>query len=163
MDTQVFRSVSAAELPSVWALWRACVRDGRCLWNDDYPNRDFLQTDWENGWLRALFQGGLLVGSVSLMPTDDLEKLGFPFQQTERVTVITRLCVHPALQGCGNGRALLEHAHRYIADGGFAAAHLLCDVRNTRALTLYHRAGYHDVCKAALYGERFTVMEKVFP
>jgi len=161
MEAVIFRPVTAEELPAVWALWHACADVGNCPWNDDYPTRDILQLDWKNGWLYALFQSDTLVGSASLMQTDDLEKLGFPFQETESIAVLTRLCVTPTLQKRGNGRKLVEQVHLHAISNGIRAIHLLCDVRNENALALYRRAGYRDVCNADLYGDHFTVMEKL--
>jgi hypothetical protein len=39
--------------------------------------------------------------------------------------------------------------------------HLLCDVRNVPGLALFTRAGYREVREASLYGDRFSVREKL--
>ncbi len=162
MATAEFRLATVADENEVWALWRACAADDRCLWNDDYPTPDFLHSDLNHGWLYVMLSEGRLQGAVTLMPTDDLEDLGLPFAETEKVAVMTRLCVWPALQGQGYGRRLLALTERHAAAGGAKAMHMLCDVRNAPALALYRRAGYRQVSDARLYGDHFFVLERVF-
>jgi len=160
METTVFRQATDADESAIWALWRACAMSSQCLWNDDYPTRAILRFDLENQWLYVLCAGQHMIGSVTLMPTDDLENLGLPFEETEKVAVITRMCVDPALQRRGYGSRLLRHAEQLALERGAKALHFLCDVRNVPALVLYRKTGSRQVCEAQLYGDHFFVMEK---
>jgi ribosomal protein S18 acetylase RimI-like enzyme len=161
MDPQAPTLASPADFAAVWALWRACAADARSLWNDEYPTEAFLRDDIENARLYAFRRDGELVGTATLMETDDLEEQGFPFCQKERTAVLTRLCVRPSLQGRGLGGALLRQMENPALRKGACAIHLLCDVRNVPALSMYRREGYREVCRAALYGEHFSVQEKL--
>ena len=161
MEKPPFYPASDADLEDVWALWRACAADPRSCWNEAYPTETILKTDLLNGWLYVFREGGRLIGSSTLMETDDLEKCGFPFLETAAIAVLTRLCVQPALQGQGNGSRLLAHTEAQAAQKGALAIHLLCDVRNAAALALYARGGYRRVCEAHLYGDHFFVHEKL--
>lgn len=57
----------------------------------------------------------------------------------ERLWVLSMLAVDPATQSAGAGRALLERALRYGADGD---AGLICSSNDPRALRLYALAGF---------------------
>ncbi len=162
MTVKKLRPAEAGDSAAVWALWRACAARDECLWNDDYPTEAFLKHDMENGFLYVLDGESGLVGTVTLMPTDDLEKQGYPFRERERVAVLTRIGVQPALWRKGEGSALLALAETEAARRGAEAMHLLCDVRNVPGLALFARAGYRKICEASLYGDRFFVLEKVF-
>jgi len=163
MKAYRLEQATAADYDAVWALWRACAADSRSLWNEEYPTESILRFDMDHGYLYVMYGESGLVGAASLLPTDDLEEQGYAFAETEHIAVLTRLCVQPALQGQGNGSALLSLVEELAAQKGAKALHFLCDVRNGPALALYARAGYRRVCTASLYGETFSVQEKRLP
>ena len=163
MKKQTFLPAAKSDAEDVWALWRACAADPRSCWNEAYPTEAILHTDLLNGWLYILREDDRLIGSCTLMETDDLEKCGFPFSETEAIAVLTRLCVQPSLQGRGYGSQILTCTEAQALRKGAKAVHLLCDVRNTAALALYARGGYRRVCQAHLYGDHFFVHEKLLP
>ena len=163
MKKQTFLSAAETDQADVWALWRACAADPRSCWNEAYPTEAILKTDLLNGWLYVFREDDHLIGSSTLMETDDLERCGFPFAETEAISVLTRLCVQPALQKQGYGSLLLTHTEDQAVRKGARAIHLLCDVRNAAALALYARGGYRRVCEAHLYGDHFFVHEKLLP
>lgn len=161
MDAQRLTLATPADRAMIWAVWHACAQDTRTCWDETYPTPAVLQNDLENKRLFAFWQDGQILGSVTLQPPDDLEKQGYPFAVSDRATMLTRLCVDPPLMGRGLGFSLLGLAQQQAVLGGASAIHLLCDVRNLRGLALFDRAGYAEVCHATLYGDRFSVREKV--
>ena len=163
MKKQTFLPAAETDKADVWALWCACAADPRSCWNEAYPTEAILKTDLLNGWLYVFREDDRLIGSSTLMETDDLERCGFPFAETEAISVLTRLCVQPALQKQGYGSLLLTHTEDQAVRKGARAIHLLCDVRNAAALALYARGGYRRVCEAHLYGDHFFVHEKLLP
>ena len=145
----------------VLSLYRACAdRTGTC-WTNDYPNEEFLDVDIQNQWLYIAEQDGEIVGAASLMPTDDIETIGLPFDETQRVCVLTRLCVSPVLQGHGNGSALLALAEQQALANGARAVHLLCDLDNVKARAMYLRAGYVEKGRPTLYGSEYFAYERI--
>ena len=154
-----FRPAVELDQMAVWTLWQACAAQDQCLWDANYPTCDILAYDLEHGYLHVMEQNGQIVGSVTLMLSDDIEKQGYPFAEAARPVVITRLCVTPSLQQKGCGRALFDYARRAAKVSGFDALHLLCDVRNLPALRLYDRVGCREVCRGTLYGDFFSVRE----
>ncbi|MCE5343093.1 MAG: GNAT family N-acetyltransferase [Eubacteriales bacterium] len=161
MENIVCRLATEADESEIWTLWSACAASSQCLWNDDYPTRSILCFDLENRWLYVLCDENQLIGSVTLMPTDDLEKFSLPFQEKEKVAVMTRLCVQPTLLRRGYGSLLLNRTEQETRARGAKALHLLCDVRNAPVLALYHKADYQQLCDVRLYGDHFYVLEKV--
>ena len=163
MKKQTFLPAAETDKADVWALWRACAADPNSCWNEAYPTEAILHIDLLNEWLYIMREEGRLIGSSTLMETDDLERCGFPFAETEAIAVLTRLCIQPALQRQGYGSLLLTHTENRATKKGARAIHLLCDVRNAAALALYARGGYRRVCEAHLYGDHFFVHEKLLP
>lgn len=144
---------------AVWALWQACAAQDQCLWDANYPTRDILSFDLAHGYLHVMEQNGQILGSVTLMISDDIEEQGYPFAQAVRPVVITRLCISPSYQKRGYAQALFDYACRAAKAVGFDAMHLLCDVRNIPALRLYERVSCREVCRGTLYGDFFSVRE----
>ncbi|HET6711929.1 N-acetyltransferase [Amycolatopsis sp.] len=76
-------------------------------------------------------------------------KSGFPvgkglidYRKTAGAGTIGQLAVHPALQSCGIGTALLLAAEERIRAHGLSHAELGVEVENPRARALYERLGY---------------------
>jgi ribosomal protein S18 acetylase RimI-like enzyme len=74
-------------------------------------------------------RGGEIVGLI-VLALDDTE------------VTIDNVAVHPAQQGTGVGRALLEHAEEVARREGFRRLHLYTHERMTENLALYGRIGY---------------------
>jgi ribosomal protein S18 acetylase RimI-like enzyme len=74
-------------------------------------------------------RGGEIVGLIVLAITDE----GF---------AVDNVAVHPAQQGRGVGRALLEHAEAEARRDGFHSLYLYTHKRMTENLALYERLGY---------------------
>jgi ribosomal protein S18 acetylase RimI-like enzyme len=56
--------------------------------------------------------------------------------------VVDNVAVHPAHQGAGVGRALLEHAEAEARRTGFESLYLYTHEKMTENLSLYERVGY---------------------
>ena len=149
-----------ADKEAVLALYRACAAKIDSCWTEEYPNEEFLCIDIDNRWLYVAQNDIEIVGTVSLMPTDDIEDIGLPFSGSENVCVLTRLCVSPELQGHGNGAALLALAEYQACQNDARWMHLLCDQLNRKAMALYLRSGYTEVGRPTLYGCDFIAYEK---
>ena len=145
---------------AVWTLWRACAASVDCLWDDRYPDGAVLRSDLDRHALFVLRSGDETIGSVTLLPGEEIRRLGFPFAETRRSAMLTRLCVHPRWQRKGIGARLLALAEEQALNGGALAVQLLCDVRNAPGLALFGRGGYREVCRAEAYGDPFSVQEK---
>jgi ribosomal protein S18 acetylase RimI-like enzyme len=67
---------------------------------------------------------------------------GVDYAKTPGAGTIGQLAVHPALQSCGIGTALIDAAERRIRARGLRRAELRVEDGNPRARALYERLGY---------------------
>ncbi len=146
---------------AIWAVWHACAQHPDTCWEDAYPTPADMADDLAHGWLYAFRQDGRVVGSVSLPPADIIEKQGYPFEPCGPAVMLTRICIEPALWRKGLGGALLGLAEAQARRLGAGGLHILCDVRNTAGIALFASAGYQEVCRASLFGDHFSVREKL--
>jgi ribosomal protein S18 acetylase RimI-like enzyme len=61
---------------------------------------------------------------------------------TDEGFVVENVAVHPACQGTGIGRALLEHAEAEARKAGFNSIYLYTHEKMTENISLYTRIGY---------------------
>lgn len=67
---------------------------------------------------------------------------GIDYRVTEGAGTLWQLAVHPALQSCGIGTALVRASEQRIRDRGLRWAELGVEEENPRARALYERLGY---------------------
>jgi ribosomal protein S18 acetylase RimI-like enzyme len=70
--------------------------------------------------------------------------------------LVDNVAVDPSYQGCGVGRALLEHAEDAARRAGFDSIYLYTHERMTENLALYSRIGYVEYDRRA-HGDDFLV------
>lgn len=160
MELPTLQFATTADRTEVWALWRACMADEHCLWDERYPDEQTLESDLAAKALFVLRGQDCLIGSVTLFSSDELLSFNLPFQVRGGSRMLTRLCVHPTLWHRGHGAHLLKLAENHAAEAGTKAIHLLCDVRNLPGLALFDHNEYREVFRRELFGDLFSVREK---
>jgi ribosomal protein S18 acetylase RimI-like enzyme len=151
----------ADEIEMLYNAAKACGREnGTTDWDDDYPNRAFIDEDITNGALYTLRFNGELIATVSMLKDDDLEECDVVWTQN-KACVLSRLCVKPQYQK----RHVGEHVMHLITDQakkeGYLATHHLAAVANPASLRLYDRMGYNKLGKVHMYDTDFYAYEKL--
>ena len=158
-----FARAEGSDGDAVLALYRACMQSPFTHWQLEYPSRAEIDADLVSRELWLLREDGALAGAASLLRTDDVEELGFPYRTPAPACVLGRFCLHPSFQGRGLAKTLLRFAEREARAEGYASMHLLCAVDNPITRSLYEGAGYHHVADAELYDLSWLVYEKALP
>lgn len=120
----VMRDLSRADLPS-------------CGWAGEPPHLDYVAAALararigEVDYLAACGPAGLPVGIG-----------GIDYTVRPGAGRLWQLAVHPALQSCGIGTALIRAAEARIRARGLRRAELAVEETNPRARALYQRLGY---------------------
>lgn len=92
-------------------------------------------------------EDGSIVGIVVTGPTED----GF---------AVDNVAVHPAHQGTGLGRALMQHAEAEARRAGFDSVYLYTHEKMTENQALYTRYGYVEYERRAEHGFSRVFMRK---
>ncbi len=77
--------------------------------------------------------------------------------------LVENIAIHPAAQGRGLGRALMEFAEQEAARSGFTRMALVTHEAMTENQTIYGRLGYTEVDRRAEDGYRRIYLEKPLP
>lgn len=160
MTIFTLRPATLKDAAATLQLYRDCAAQQSSAWDEDYPNREILQSDIAQKALFLAERDGELAGAVTLIQPEAVEEEGLAFSETEKPGTLTRLCVAPKWQGKGLGKVLLKMSGKQAARMGYTAVHLLCDIRNETAHGLYLKNEYAKVGETALYGARFYAFEK---
>lgn len=115
-------------------------------WDEEYPNRDVIRSDLEEGCLFGIVDevGALqYIGAIAMNEQEDTDYSAIPWDDANgKVLYLHRLVVHPEHQGKGIGRTLLQFAEATAARNGYSSIRLDAYCGNPIALNLYERYGY---------------------
>jgi ribosomal protein S18 acetylase RimI-like enzyme len=155
---------------SVMALIARCREkmqaDGSDQWDHVYPNLEVIETDARAGTLFLVRDSDEVIASVCLNEVQAPEYAPLPWRYAGRALVVHRLCVHPARQGAGLARRLMDFTENFAAENGYPSIRLDTYIGNGRALELYDRRGYQRVGQVVFARRRlrFECFEKaIFP
>lgn len=73
---------------------------------------------------------------------------------------VDNLAAHPAVQGMGIGRQLLDFAERSAREGGIARLELYTNEVMTENISFYEHVGYREIARLTEDGYRRVLMEK---
>jgi GNAT superfamily N-acetyltransferase len=132
--------------------------NGTSIWDERYPNREFIDEDIVRGDLWTLTEEGVLLATITLME-EDLEN-GLDAGWTDAPScVLARLCVDPTRQGQGIGAEVLAHITEEAARQGYRAMRLLTSANNPAALRLYRKLGYRELRQVRFFGGDYIAFE----
>lgn len=158
-DALFVRRAAADDLSSVAALYRDAVGRPGCTWNADYPTAEDAAADLEAGGLYLLCRGGEVIGALSVVPENELDKL--PFWTPARAPrEIARVVVGQRMAGHGYAGVLVSSVLAILREEGCGAVHLLVSPGNPAAVRTYEKTGFCPVGSVFLYEHDFCAMEK---
>jgi GNAT superfamily N-acetyltransferase len=143
------RRATAADLPSIQRVIAAAYHKYLCRM--DRPPAPLL-----HDYSAAVDTGGIWVtgnpvmGLISLLEIDD-------------VILIENVAVHPAWQGTGLGRRLMEFAEQQARQRRIRRLALYTNEVMTENLAIYAHLGYRETDRRSEDGYRRIYMEKILP
>jgi ribosomal protein S18 acetylase RimI-like enzyme len=115
-------------------------------WDRFYPNRFVISGDVKRGAVFGIRDGVKVIGAVVVDRRQSGRYDGLPW--CDRIgdpACIHRLAVHPAYQGQGLGKRLLQFAEEQARSAGGTSIRLDVFTGNPAAVGMYRRAGYAEV------------------
>lgn len=134
-------------LPEVTQFYAEVTADlrkkGINQWNRFYPNRYVLKRDLKNETLFGFKEENHLIAAIVLDKVESKQyrkiqwndHLGIPL-------TIHRLAVHPASQGKGVGKRLLNFAEEFAFKKSYTSIRMDVYSQNPEAVGMYESAGY---------------------
>ncbi|NRF90172.1 GNAT family N-acetyltransferase [Paenibacillus frigoriresistens] len=134
----------------VMSLFRSVTQDlkrkGIHQWDRFYPNGIVIGRDLRNKNLFGISMDAQIVAVVVLDTKQSAKYSALQWSDTQgKSACIHRLAVHPEYQGRGLGKQLLQFAENLAGQQGNSSIRLDVYTGNRGALSMYSRAGYHQV------------------
>ncbi|TVY10910.1 GNAT family N-acetyltransferase [Paenibacillus cremeus] len=121
-------------------------RGGVKQWDWFYPNGFVIGKDLSQGTVYGIRQGTELIAAVAVNREFSAQYNGLHWEDLDGApSCIHRLAVHPALQGRGLGKRLLQFAEEHAKHTGSTSVRLDVYTGNPGAVAIYERAGYREV------------------
>jgi len=129
------------------ALTKACAlsmqAQGIYQWNEHYPDQATFEKDLERQELHVLETNGKILGAVVVSSRMDLEYRPITWlTPNSNNSYIHRLCVHPAHQGQGLARGLMDFAESLSRERECVSVRLDTFSQNKRNQAFYEQRGY---------------------
>lgn len=136
-----------SEIPEILELTRACAREmiSRKIfqWNEHYPTASAFRKDIERGELFLLKHNHNIIGTIVISTVMDEEYLAIDWlTPSVNNLYIHRLAVHPAAQGQGNARKLMDYAYAFAKAAFASSIRLDTFSKNKRNQKFYEARGY---------------------
>jgi GNAT superfamily N-acetyltransferase len=137
MTRVTIRAAAKEDLPGLLALFsQPGIDDGETLSLDDAERLFDRILSYPRYRFYVALSDGLVVGAFGLLIMDKLRHRGAPSGVVEDVAV------HPAWQGRGIGRQLMEFAMRLCGEAGCYKLTLSSNLKSTGAHAFYEKLGF---------------------
>ena len=131
------------------------VEHGIHQWDDTYPDESTLWQNLQAGDTWVMRDGANLIACVTLDRKQDpqFDKIAWAYP-SNHFMVIHRLCTHPAYQGRGLARQLVNFAEQHARDHRLDVLRLDAYLGNPVSQKLYRSLGYHEATGYCYYPPR---------
>ena len=143
----MIRKAQLDEIDELMAITQACANDmisnGIFQWNEHYPNREAFVEDVENGELFVLSKEDSIVGCIVISYIKDKEYDDVKWLTPDAENIyIHRLAIHPAFQGQGLARRMMDFAEDFAKEAKATSVRLDTFSQNKRNQRFYEARGY---------------------
>lgn len=157
-----FRLARQTDQALLLQLYREISPTPGCTWDESYPALEDITQDIALNSLYCMEDtSGQVICAASAGPFDELAHLCWD-ARAAKPCELARIGVHPSVQRCGVGTALLRQVIADCRDRGFDCMRLLVSKSNPRALALYSKLGFNPCGEAFMYGHDFYCYEMLF-
>lgn len=154
-----FRPATACEADEVLALYQSVKGHGTCVWDDDYPTMREIAHDLETGNLYVLSDGCQIIGTISIVPENELDDQDCFVCRDGSQREIARIAVRREWRGYGLAGQMVERIADRLRNEGCHAIHLSAASANVPALKTYRKIGFCKAGEAYLYGGLYSLLE----
>ena len=156
---------SLHDFEAITNIFRKSINHMRNLnidqWDDIYPNEDIILTDIKKHQLYVYKINDVPVSVVVLNEEQEEAYKTVDWHYCdERIAVIHRLCVDPAVQNQGMATITMVAAQKELIKQGFSSIRLDAFSKNPYALKLYNKLGYQKCGEVTFRKGVFFCYEK---
>ena len=155
------RLATGDELDTVMKIYEDARLYEGCVWGDDYPTRDIMLEDFENRALYVYVSKNEIIGAISAIFDEDLEKFDCWKIQDEKQISFARVVIAKDFLHQGHGRKMVEEFMRMLKEKGHSSIRILVSPKNIAAMSIYRHLDFEFYHLAEVHEEEFWLCEKV--
>lgn len=154
------RLAEEADRKEILALYN--MQKGReyCPWPENYPSNETIAFDMKRDALFIMKESDRIVAAISIDEDEAVERLDCWTAELAPGGELSRLAVHPDMQGRGIARKMIVSAMEELRKRGFKSLHFLVNKYNVKALRSYAHLGFSNMGECSMYEQDFFCYEK---
>ena len=143
------------DLDTVMAMYKDALSYEGCVWDEYYPNREILLDDFQNGGLYVYVLKNKVIGAISVINDEELDKFKCWKIQDERRISFARVVIAKNCLGQGYGRNMVAELLEILRSKGYVSVQILVSPKNKSAMRVYQRLDFEFYDIAEAHGEEF--------
>jgi ribosomal protein S18 acetylase RimI-like enzyme len=157
----LLRLAKESELDTVMSIYDDARGYEGCVWNEYYPDREILISDYESGNLYVYVSGDTVIGAISVEIDEEIR--GFDCLKVNDGTQISfaRVAIAKKYLNQGYAKKMVSELLSVLRKKGYTSAQILVSPKNIAAMSVYKRLGFEFYIKVEAYGEEFYLCEKL--
>ena len=157
----LLRPAEKCDLDAVMQIYEAAKHYDGCVWDEEYPNREIMMSDFENGGLYVYVLDKRIIGVISAIIDSDLEKFNCWKVQNGSQISFARVAIVEDLLNRGYGRQMVEDLLKILKEKGHESVQILVSPHNIAAMKIYRRLNFDFYFIERVHGEEFYLCEKI--
>jgi len=131
MNNLNFRLATCEDFIKISQLYKQATSQPYCLWDEYYPNKETILTDYESNNLLVLAKENQIIGAISISFEKELEEHRF-WQYKQNVCEISRVVIDQHFQNQGYATYMVLKLEKEIKTRKYEVIHLLAGISNNQ-------------------------------
>lgn len=157
----ILRLAKSSELDFIMEIYEDAKSYEGCVWDEYYPNREILISDYESGGLYVYVKDGDIIGAISVEHDEEMEGLDCRKVKDGTQISFARVAIVRKYLNQGYGRKMVEALLKILRNMGYTSAQIFVSPKNLSAVSIYKRLGFEFYRTVEAYGEIFYFCEKL--
>jgi len=129
-------------------------------WDNEYPSRDLILNDIENGEFYVFKEGEEILGCVCLNQDEHPTYAHVNWTFNGPVLVVHRLAINPKSQGKGVAKSMMKFAEELCLINHYNGIRLDTFIENPLAINLYLKIGYNQLSQVSFKNRTYFCFDK---
>ena len=156
----VLRFAKEDELPFVWKMYEDAKSYDGCVWNEEYPDKEFLLEDFKSGNLLVFVMKNEIMGAISIEFDDELDDFDCWKVQSQKSVGFARVVIAKDFLGQGYGTKMVDELLKIYEQSGWEVVRILVSPKNLSAMAIYKKLGFEFLCIKNVFDQDFWLCEK---
>lgn len=154
----IFRLATFEDKDQILQNYESVKDSSFCVWNDAYPTIEDVENDLKYNNLYVLEVNKQIVGSISIVDTNELDDLNC--WSSKQAREFARVVIARKYQNRGYSKYLVSYCLDEMTKRNYANAHISVAIKNIPAQRLYESLGFKKVGNASMWGNDYDLYEK---